>query len=358
MRFTAAVDLYVSEMAAEGRFNSAKTEATYRATLLKHAEDVSNRDPKLTNRDDVKRTLRRWQGNTRVLAHAHLRSFYDFAVEEGWRKDNPARQVRRTQRRKTSPYRLTREEVRAIRAAAQGPRERAMVDFGFLAGLRASELLALQGRHLRRRPGWVWVSADIAKGKKHDRYVLVLAELEETYRHCVETVGDQEFVIPCRRSRMNFVERVEAFDPSQPTSYQALYQAVRRIGRRAGIGQPMKPHLMRHAYGDHLARFAGIEVAQNQLGHLNIGTTQTYTGGPAPEEIVAALRLFGYGQPPVPEEASNVLAGSGESFHREVSGRVPERVWDLGDFPQVLVWLRANPGFRGAVRAMGAEAHA
>ncbi len=54
MRFSAAVDVYVQEMFAEGRFNSPATEENYRATLAKHAEDVGNRDPKLTNRDDVK----------------------------------------------------------------------------------------------------------------------------------------------------------------------------------------------------------------------------------------------------------------------------------------------------------------
>lgn len=352
MRFTAAIDVFVQEMTAEGRFNSPKTEATYRATLAKHADDVGNRDPSKTGRDDVKATLRRWQGNTRVLAHAHLRSFYDFAVEEGWRKDNPARQVRRTKKRQTAPYRLTREEVRAIRAAARGPRERAMVDFGFLAGLRASELLALQGRHLRRRPGWVWVSADIVKGKRHERYVLVLPELEPTYQHFVDSVGEDEFVIPHRNVRMNFVERVEAFDPSVPCSYGSLYRAVKAIGYRAGLREPMRPHLMRHAYGDHLARFAGIEVAQNQLGHLDISTTQTYTGGPAPEEIVAALKLFGYGELSDPEQGSRRLVEAAGTFHREYLSCDPVRDMDLGGFPGVVRWLFANPGLRAAARNM------
>ncbi len=351
MRFTAAIDVYVSEMLAEGRFNSPKTEAAYRATLEKHAEDVGNRDPRKTGRDDVKTTLRRWRGNTRVLAHAHLRSFYDFAVEEGWRNDNPARQVRKTKRTPTAPYRLTREEVRAIRAAANGPRERAMVDFGFLAGLRASELCALQGRHLRRRPGWVWVSADIAKGKKHERYVLVLPELEPTYRHCLDTVGDGEFVIPQRKERMNFVERVEAFDPSLPCSYGSLNKAMKKIGQRAGLRVPFHAHLMRHAYGDHLARFAGIEVAQNQLGHLNVGTTQTYTGGPSPDELVTALRLFGYGELSDPEGASKALASAAGNYQLETSGSVGER--DCAEsLAPILRWLWHNPGFRRAAKEM------
>lgn len=355
MRFTAAIDVYVEEMFAAGRFNSRKTEDTYRATLLKHAEDVGNRDPRKVGRDDVKVTLRRWQGNTRVLAHAHLKSFYDFAVEEGWRKDNPARQVRKTKRRQTTPYRLTREEVRAIRAAAHGPRERAMVDFGFLAGLRADELLHLQGRHLRRRPGWVWVSADIAKGKKHERYVFVLPELELTYQWCVENVGEQDFVIPQRRERMNFTERVEAFDPARPCSYGSLNKAMKKIGRRAGLRVPFHAHMMRHAYGDHIARYAGIEFAKDQLGHADISTTQMYTGGPSLEEVATALATFGYGELSDPESGAKALSSAVRHLHTESSGCVWER--DCAEsLAPVLAWLWHNPLIRQAARGMATHA--
>ncbi|WP_028060499.1 tyrosine-type recombinase/integrase [Candidatus Solirubrobacter pratensis] len=37
---------------------------------------------------------------------------------------------------------------------------------------------------------------------------------------------------------------------------------------------------MRHAFGDHVARHAGIKNAQALLGHADVGTTQMYTGAP------------------------------------------------------------------------------
>src|SRR4051794_5153642 len=60
VRFTVAIDLFVADMRAAGRLNSDRSKIASRATLDLHAEDVSNRDPATTNRDDVKGTLPRW----------------------------------------------------------------------------------------------------------------------------------------------------------------------------------------------------------------------------------------------------------------------------------------------------------
>lgn len=97
MRFSAAVDLFIKDMRAAGRINSDRSEVSYRGTLTRHGEDVSNRDPSKTNRVDVKRTLTRWHHpNTQRTCRAHLVSFYRWSMEEGLRKDNPAEQTRWT----------------------------------------------------------------------------------------------------------------------------------------------------------------------------------------------------------------------------------------------------------------------
>ena len=63
--------------------------------LDRHGDDVDDRDPRYTNRDDVKRTLRRWSHpNSQSKYRSVLVSFYDWVMEEGLRADNPARQTR------------------------------------------------------------------------------------------------------------------------------------------------------------------------------------------------------------------------------------------------------------------------
>ena len=356
MRMSAAIDEFVSDMKADGRFNSWQTERSYRATLAFHAEDVDNRDPSKTGRDDVIRTLRRWEHpNTRSLARSHLVSFYDWWMEGGRRKDNPARQTRSPRKRKPTVYRMTRDEVRAFRDAAVPGRERRVADFGLLAGLRAQELLGLQGRHLRR-PGWVWVSPDIGKGGR-ERWVPVLPELEATFDEAGLT-PDQEFVLPHRRHEMRAGRRVDVWDPSQPVAYETLYRTVGNIGRRAGIRARVTPHMLRHAFGDHIARFAGLKVAQFVLGHADVGTTEAYTGEPTLDEVAGALGGFGFGERRLPstDRASSPLVVAGGRFPGESSTSDPVRVWELGGFPEVLVWLRANPVFRRTAREMASRA--
>lgn len=359
MRMSEAIDLYVSDMVADGRFNSWETEKSYRACLTFHAEDVGNRDPRTVGREDVIRTLRRWQHpNTRSLHRSQLVSFYDWCVETGLRKDNPARQTRRSKARRPVVYRLTREEVRAFRAAARGWRERAVVDFGVLAGLRADELRHLQGRHLRR-PGWVWVSADIAKGS-NERWVPVLAELEPTFAECSERTADGWFVIPNRKRIVAGPVVREVTDPTCPASYKAILAATRRIGVRAGIAAPVTTHMMRHAFGDHIARFAGLKVAQFVLGHQSVQTTEGYTGAPTLDEVAGAMAGFGYGelQLPAVDRASKPLVVPVGSQGGLSPVCDPQRDWSRvgGLLSPVLWFLWQRPAFREAARAVPADA--
>ena len=53
-------------------------------------------------------------------------------------------------------------------------------------------------------------------------------------------------------------------------SRQVLRTVVMELGRRAGIHAHLTPHWMRHAFGDHLARHAGIKNAQALLGHADV----------------------------------------------------------------------------------------
>ena len=62
------------------------------------------------------------------------------------------------------------------------------------------------------------------------------------------------------------------------------------LAARAGIQAHVHPHMMRHAFGDHVARHAGIKNAQALLGHADVGTTQIYAGAPTLDELAAAIK--------------------------------------------------------------------
>lgn len=121
---------------------------TFRSSedLDAHATGIGNRDPANVGREDVKRTLRRWPNpNTQGTNRAKLVSFYDWAMEEGIRRDNPARQTRRPRRRRAESYRLMEREAIALLRAARGVRERRAIHLFVCAGLRNAELRGAPG---------------------------------------------------------------------------------------------------------------------------------------------------------------------------------------------------------------------
>lgn len=293
MKFTEAIDLYVRDMYLQGRFTSPRSERSYRGTLNRHADVLGNQDPRYANRDHVKTTLALWDHpNTAAAARSHLVSFYDWLMEEGIRKDNPARQTRRPKRRPSRVYRLTLEEASAMLEAAAGNLERRAIYIGLLAGLRNQELRGLTGACFDRA-GFVHVPTMIAKGGR-ERWVPVLPELEPVVTEILLDVDRDEFVLPAQRWRDPGVNQVRESLRSRPLSSQALRSLVMRVAKRAGIRAHVHPHMLRHAFGDAVTRRCGIEVARALLGHTDIGTTKTYVGEPTPDELVAALGGFRY----------------------------------------------------------------
>lgn len=283
LKFCDAIDAYLHDQQQFGRINSRNSELRYRSVLKRHWEDVGRRSPLRTDREHVKRTLERWGGHSRYNAHAILISFYDWLLQEGLRKDNPARQVRRTKRRTPSVYRLTRGEATALMDACETVRERRLIFIGLLTGARVSELAQLQARHFER-PGWVWFSTDIAKGQR-ERWVPVLRELEPIIVDLGQQLPSGAYVIPTRQRGM----------PPQPATRTTLSRLVAKVGRRAGIVAPIHPHLLRHSFGDHIAKYAGLQVAKTLMGHESVETTaRVYVDHPVLDELAGSVRGFRY----------------------------------------------------------------
>lgn len=291
MRFKDAIEEYLRDQQQAGRINSQETVRSYRRVLRLHAKDTRS-GPGGTVRDDVKRTLARWEHpNTRAREHAILVSFYDWMTMEGYRGDNPARQVPRAKMRKPTTVRLTRREIEAMIAACETRRERWVILLGVCTGARATELTGLQGRHFARE-GFVWFSGDITKGKR-ERWVPVLPELEPVVKEIREDIEAHHYVV-----RAYHTGGAVPRSPTCRISYHALRRLIKDIARRAGIAGRVYPHLLRHAYGDHIAKHAGLRVAQALMGHASVQTTAAvYVERPGLDELAASVRGLRYEVP-------------------------------------------------------------
>ena len=131
----------------------------------------------------------------------------------------------------------------------------------------------------------------------------VLEEAVETVEDIRTSVGPDEFVIPGRRpSNPPWNTRWREY-PNRPSSPQAIWRTVQEVAIRAGIAAHIHPHLLRHAYGDHVAKHAGLRAAQALLGHASVDTTaSTYVDKPGLDELTISVHGFTYrgsrGYPP------------------------------------------------------------
>jgi site-specific recombinase XerD len=256
VRFDVAIDEFVADWQAQGHMNSDKTERDYRLVLDAHCDDVSNRDPRYTSREDVKRTLRRWRNpNSQRKNRSILITFYRWTLQEGMRPNNPAEQTARPKTRPTTVERLSREEIaRLLPPHQDASRER----FTFLS-TRACGTQSFVDFVVDtfQRPGFIVLTPDITKGKK-GRPLPVVDELAPIANDIRLEVSADHFVFPAQRWR-NPPENTKKADKREfPSSSQALRELVRTVARRAGIRRRVYPHLLRHAFADHMVRHAGL----------------------------------------------------------------------------------------------------
>jgi hypothetical protein len=135
----------------------------------------------------------------------------------------------------------------------------------------------------------------------------------------------------------------------RPSSSQALRNTVMRVAKRAGIDAHIHPHLLRHAFCDHISRFAGARMAQQMMGHADLKTTQIYMGSLTPDELMAGIRKIEnltFRLPPPESPAIALEATTGiEPVGTALSGLEPSLVnWLRSQEPMVELYAEH---FRG-----------
>lgn len=204
-----------------------------------------------------------------------VRSLHRFARDEGLAPSDPTEELQGARVPQGIPKALTEPEVEALLQAVEGDdplalRDRAALETLYAGGLRIAELVGLDRADLDLDGGLVRV---FGKGRK-ERIVPIgrpaRAALEEYLRRgrpALESprarpAGDPVF-LNTRGGRL---------------SRQAGWKIVHTAGTRAGLGDGLSPHVLRHSCATHmLDHGADIRVVQELLGHASLSTTQIYT---------------------------------------------------------------------------------
>jgi integrase/recombinase XerD len=201
-----------------------------------------------------------------------IRTYYGFLVGEGRVKDDPSDRLESPRRGRVLPVTLSVQEVEALLGAPKVDqplawRDRALLELGYGAGLRVSELCALSLTDLLLSDNLVRV---FGKGGK-ERLVPIgrsVIGAVSVYLHTMRPALDRG------KSR----GRVFLNARGQPLSRVGAWGIVKRATQRAGITKRVTPHTLRHSFATHLLEGgADLRAVQEMLGHADLSTTQIYT---------------------------------------------------------------------------------
>jgi site-specific recombinase XerD len=166
-------------------------------------------------------------------------------------------------RPKRQPDILARAEQAALFAACDSLKSRTLLQTAYAAGLRVSELCALQVADLDSHPDRQCLRVRQGKGGQ-DRYTLLPPTLLETLRLYWRAYRPKVWLFPNRNGSA----------PMDITGAQKRFYQARDA---AGIGKSGGIHSLRHAFATHLLE-AGVDLVtvQKLLGHHQVATTGLY----------------------------------------------------------------------------------
>ncbi len=271
---SAATEAFLAMLAAE-RGAALNTLAAYRRDL-EQAEDAIG-DLAGASRDAVSSLAGEWTSlaPASVARKASaLRQFFGFAIDEGWRSDDPSGALPAPRTRRPLPKVMGHDAIAALfvraeeEASADDPkavRLLTLIELLYGSGLRATELVGLPVHAVPRDAPFLTVT-----GK-----------------------GGATRLVPVGGRALTALGRWLELRPAEPPSRYLfpsrgkephlsrvrLFQLLKGLAGRAGLDPAaISPHVLRHAFATHLLEGgADLRVLQTMLGHADISTTQIYT---------------------------------------------------------------------------------
>ncbi|CAK6618054.1 tyrosine recombinase XerC [Providencia stuartii] len=209
------------------------------------------------------------QAASMALRLSALRSFCDWMVQQDKLSANPVTAVHAPKAKKRLPKNMDVDEVSKLLSMESGDplvvRDRTMLEVMYGAGLRLSELVGLDVRHL-----------DLAMGE-----VRVMGK------------GSKERKIPLGKTAVSWLKRWlemrELYEPEDGAvfistksgkriSNRNVQKRFEQWGIKQGVNSHINPHKLRHSFATHILESSGnLRGVQELLGHANLSTTQIYT---------------------------------------------------------------------------------
>jgi integrase/recombinase XerD len=236
------------------------------------ASDAGNIPPEAPEIHLVRLSKQHLRPSSRARALSAIKQFHRFLTREGIAAEILAKDLVNPKRSKKIPRVLTIDQVERLLGApdmktALGKRDRAMLELGYGAGLRVSELCGVELHDLKEEERLVLVRG---KGKK-ERLVPYGRHAARALTNYLDSgrphlAGERVVSFVFLNRRGGNISRV------------GFFKNLKRYAAVAGIETAVSPHVLRHSFATHLLHGgADLRYVQELLGHADISTTQIYT---------------------------------------------------------------------------------
>jgi len=201
-----------------------------------------------------------------------IHTYCGFLLAEGFLSTDPSDRLETPRRWRKLPEVLSLDEIEAMLSSpgAEEPmawRDRSLLELGYGAGLRVSELTGVTVSDLVLSEGLVRV---IGKGGKE--------RLVPVGRQVIAAVSVYLNTTRASLDRGQTEGRMLLNARGTPLSRVGAWTIVKKHATRAGIQKTVSPHTLRHTFATHLLEGgADLRAVQEMLGHADLSTTQIYT---------------------------------------------------------------------------------
>ena len=202
-----------------------------------------------------------------------LRMFHRFLIRENYLDADPTTNLSFPNKPKNLPDTLDQSEIDLIlsqpdASETKGLRDKAMLEFLYAAGLRVSELLAIETSNLFFENGFIRV---IGKGSKERIVPIGEQAIHFTNRYLEE--GRPKLKKYAESGNVVFLN-----SRGTRMSRMGFWKILRSYVVATGIKKRVSPHTFRHSFATHLLEGgADLRAVQEMLGHSDISSTQIYT---------------------------------------------------------------------------------
>ncbi len=222
---------------------------------------------------------------TRARRLSSIRQYTRFALDEGWRKDDPAIRISGPGRAKRLPKTLSRDEVSALldaapalgRTEAERARALALMELLYATGMRVSELVGLPVDACRGDPQVLMIRG---KGSK-DRMVPLTGPARKALAGwlAIRDAAGKETVLGRQVAGKGARWLFPGSGAAGHLTRQQFNNMLKSLAVAAGISPArVTPHVIRHAFATHLLEGgADLRAIQTLLGHADLSTTEIYT---------------------------------------------------------------------------------